>query len=275
MSLRGKAIVLFVSFAMLLVIFVLASILIPYDSRHFGLPEEILLPPSLEHPFGTDEVGRDLFAQCIYGSRASLLVGVLAGLLSALIGTGVGLLAGYYGGRAGEFLMRVTDAFLVIPSLPLVLILLFLLGPRLDHTILILGLLGWPGISRVVRSQVLSFRERLFVERVKSLGASDLHVISHHILPAVMPIATANTILVSAVAILSESTISFLGLGDPLHLSWGTILHFSFSTGALNIGAYWYSLPPGMLIMLTTLYFTFVGNRLNAVFNPRSRERWI
>ena len=271
--LAEKPFMLVVSFAIVVVVFLVASILVPYNP-HMGTMENVLLPPSLQHPFGTDEVGRDLLAQCILGSRASLLVGISAGLVSALIGASVGLLAGFYGGRGGELLMRIADAFLVIPALPLILVLLFLIGPRIDHTIMILGILGWPGISRVVRSQVLSLKERLFVERVKSFGASDFHIIIHHILPSVTPLITANTILVTAVAILTESTISFLGLGDPLFLSWGTILHYSFQTGAITIGAYWYALPPGLLIMLTVLYFTFVGNRLNAIFNPGGRRRW-
>ena len=272
--LAGKPFTLALSFIIVFVVFLVASMLVPYNPQ-MGTLEEVLLPPSPQHPFGTDEVGRDLLAQCIHGSRASLLVGISAGLISALIGASVGLLAGFYGGRGGELLMRIADAFLVIPSLPLILVLLFLIGPRMDHTIMILGILGWPGISRVVRSQVLSLKERLFVERVRSFGASDSHVIMHHIFPSVMPIITANTILVTAVAILSESTLSFLGLGDPLFLSWGTILHYSFLSGAITIGAYWYFFPPGLLIMSTVLYFTFVGNKLNAIFNPSGRRRWI
>lgn len=252
---------------------VLGGALVGQGSLQTGGAADILEPPSRHHLLGTDDLGRDVLAGVVLGSRISLLVGLSSTVLSMLIGSGVGIVAGYYGGRLGEVLMRITDVFLVIPWLPLMLVLAAVLGPSIWNIILVIGITSWAGTARIVRSQTLSVRERPFVERARAMGASDAHIMAHHILPNVFPLIFANTILVSAVAILSETTLSFLGMGDPFHMSWGTMLHFAFSTGAVTLGAWWYLLPPGICVVAVVLGFTFVGYALDEVLNPRLRKR--
>ncbi len=247
--------------------------LVGEGSLHTGGAADVLQPPSLNHLLGTDDLGRDVLAGVVMGSRISLLVGLASTVLSMLIGSVMGIVAGYYGGRLGEALMRITDVFLVIPWLPLMLVLAAVLGPSLWNIILVIGITSWAGTARIVRSQTLSVRERPFVERARAMGASNVHIMTYHILPNVFPLIFANTILVSAVAILSETTLSFLGLGDPFHMSWGVMLHFAFSTGAIALGAWWYLLPPGLCVVAVVLGFTFVGYALDEVLNPRLRKR--
>ncbi len=252
---------------------VFGGALVDPASLKTGEAADILRPPSLGHLLGTDDLGRDVLAGVVVGSRISLLVGLASTVLSMLIGSVVGIVAGYYGGRLGEILMRFTDIFLVIPWLPLMLVLAAVLGPSIWNTILVIGITSWAGTARIVRSQSLSVRERPFVERARAMGAGNAHIMTHHVLPNVFPLIFANTILVSAVAILSETTLSFLGLGDPFHTSWGVMLHFAFSTGAIALGAWWYLLPPGICVVAVVLGFTFVGYALDEVLNPRLRKR--
>jgi peptide/nickel transport system permease protein len=169
--------------------------------------------------------------------------------------------------------MRVTDWFLVLPWLALAIVLASLLGPSLVTIIVVIGVTSWPSTARIVRAQVLTLKERPYVERARALGASDWHLITRHILPNVFPVIFANTILIVAIAIITEATLSFLGLGDPLHVSWGTMLHFAFEEGAASTGAWWYLLPPGVAIVLVTLAFTMCGYALDEILNPRIRER--
>ena len=251
----------------------LGGALVGRSSLQTGSAADILQAPSRHHLLGTDDMGRDVLAGVVLGSRISLLVGLSSTVLSMLIGAGTGIVAGYYGGRLGEALMRITDVFLVIPWLPLMLVLAAVLGPSIWNIILVIGITSWAGTARIVRSQTLSVRERPFVERARAMGASDAHIMAHHILPNVFPLIFANTILVSAVAILSETTLSFLGMGDPFHMSWGVMLHFAFSTGAVTLGAWWYLLPPGICVVAVVLGFTFVGYALDEVLNPRLRKR--
>ena len=261
----------------ILVIFALMALLggalVSSSSLQTGSAADILQAPSRHHLLGTDDMGRDVLAGVVLGSRISLLVGLSSTVLSMLIGAGVGIVAGYYGRRLGEVLMRVTDVFLVIPWLPLMLVLAAVLGPSIWNIILVIGITSWAGTARIVRSQTLSVKERPFVERARAMGAGDAHIMAHHILPNVFPLIFANTILVSAVAILSETTLSFLGMGDPFHMSWGVMLHFAFSTGAVTLGAWWYLLPPGICVVAVVLGFTFVGYALDEVLNPRLRKR--
>ncbi|MEO8323648.1 MAG: ABC transporter permease, partial [Actinomycetota bacterium] len=207
-------------------------------------------PPSGEFLLGTDDLGRSVLTLTIWGARISLLVGFLDTLLSMLIGSTIGIAAGYFGGWKDNALMRFTDWFLVIPFLPLAIVLASLLGPSIWNIIFVIGITSWPGTSRLVRAQALSVKTRPYVERARALGASNWHLVTRHVLPNVFPIIFANTILVVAVAILSETTLSFLGLGDPFSISWGTILEFAFSAGAATTGAWWWLLPPGICIVL-------------------------
>jgi peptide/nickel transport system permease protein len=256
------------------IVAVLGPMVFPFDSKAVGRSAaDILRPPSASHWLGTDELGRDVFRATLSGARISLLVGLLATAISILVGALIGLIAGYYPGWLDSGLMRLTDFFLVIPTLPLVIALAALFGQSLGIIILVIGLTGWPGTARIVRSQVLSLRERQFVVRIRSFGASDARIIGLHILPNVLPLIFANTVLVIAGSILSEATLAFLGLGDPVHVSWGTMLHFAFVSGATGRGAWWYFLPPGLGIVLVVLGFTLVGHTLDRILNPRLRTR--
>jgi peptide/nickel transport system permease protein len=232
-----------------------------------------MAPPSSGFPLGTDESGRSILDLVIQGSQISLLVGLLATALSMFIGSVIGILAGYYEKWTGAVLMRVVDWFLVIPFLPLAIVLASLLGRSIWIIALVIGLTTWAGTARVVRAQVLTVKTRPYVERARALGASNMRLIGRHILPNVFPLIFANTVLVVAVAILTETTLSFLGLGDPFNISWGTMLENAFARGAITLGAWWYLIPPGVCIVLVVLGFTMCGHALDEVFDPRLRER--
>ena len=249
-------------------------LLFPFDPSKVGsTAASILQAPSLQHWLGTDELGRDVFASTLAGAQISLIVGLLATAISMIVGTFVGLLAGYYSRGLGSLLMRVTDFFLVLPALALIIVLAATFGQSLGVIILVIGLTSWASTARIVRSQTLSLRERTFIERIRAIGASDLHIIASHIFPNVLPLILANTVLVIAGAILSEATLAFLGLGDPVRVSWGTMLHFAFETGAAGRGAWWYLIAPGLGIVIVVLGFTLVGHTLDRIFNPRLRAR--
>ena len=251
-----------------------APLLAPYDPYAPARTtiDDIYQAPSAAHPLGTDDGGKDVLSALIYGARVSLLVGFAAALISLLIGAGVGLLAGYFAGRLGGALMRVTDFFLVVPDLALMIVLVAILGPSLGNIILVIGLLGWTTTARLVRSQTLSVRDRKFVFRARALGASDLHIIRRHVLPLVLPLMLANTVLVISLAILGESTLAFIGLGDPTAISWGQMLQFAFNRGAVSAGAWWALIPPGLAIIWVVLGVTLLGVALEETLNPRLRR---
>ena len=232
-------------------------------------------PPTWYWPniSGTDQVGQSIIAQFIWSARISLMVGLLAALMSTVVGAGIGIAAGYYGGWQGEVWMRITDAFLVIPWLPLAMVLAAAWGQNYWMIILIIGITSWPGTARVVRSDTLRVRELQFIERAKAIGSTGGHVMTRHILPNVMPLVFANLVLVVAIAILSETTLAFLGLGDPLNYSWGTMLHYAWISGAAGLPAWWYLLPPGIAIVLVVLAFTFIGTAYDEVLDPKLRKR--
>lgn len=253
---------------------IVGPIVFPFDPRAMGSTvSDILASPSAEHWLGTDELGRDVFRQVLEGARISLLVGLAATVISMCIGSAVGIVAGYRSGRTDGVLMRTTDFFLVLPALPLVIVLAALMGQSLLILMLVIGLTSWASTARIVRSQVLTLRERPFVARVRSLGATDLRIIRDHILGNVLPLILANTVLVIAGSILAEATLAFLGLGDPTHVSWGTMLHFAFESGATGRGAWWYFLPPGLGIVTVVLGFILAGHALDRILNPRLRSR--
>lgn len=231
------------------------------------------LPPSLKFPFGTDDLGRSVFALTVWGSRISLVVGLAATIMSMVIGSLIGIVAGYYGGWLETVLMRVTDWFLVLPWLALAIVLAAVIGPSLIVIIFVIGITSWPSTARIVRAQTLSVKTRPYVERARALGAGDWHLVMAHILPNVGPLIFANTVLTVAIAILSETTLSFLGLGDPLSISWGTILEFAFHAGAAGAGDWWWLLAPGVCIVLVVLAFTMCGFALDEILNPKLRER--
>ena len=236
-------------------------------------PGAPLEPPSSRFWLGTDELGRSVLDLVIQGSQISLLVGFLATAISMVIGALVGISAGYFGGWFGTLLMRFTDWFLVIPFLPLAIVLGAILGRSLFVIALVIGLVTWAGTARVVRAQVLALKERPYVERARALGASNRQIIARHILPNVFPLIFANTILVVAVAILTETTLSFLGLGDPFSVSWGSILESAYAEGAISLGAWWYLVPPGVCVVLVVLGFTMCGYAFDEILDPRLRDR--
>lgn len=229
--------------------------------------------PSEFAPMGTDNLGRSVWAQFVWGARISLLVGLAATVIAIVIGSVVGIVAGFFGGIPGSILMRLTEWFLVIPFLPLAIVLAAILGPSVWNVILVIGITSWPATARVVRAQVLSLKERLYVERSRALGASGGHLMSRHVLPNVSPLILANLTLTVPIAILSETTLSFLGLGDPTRASWGRMLDEAFSAGALTRNAWWYYLPPGVGIMVVVLAFVLIGQALEEILDPRLRER--
>ncbi|WP_249975248.1 ABC transporter permease subunit [Vreelandella olivaria] len=246
------------------------------DEHYFAIGSDRfvnrLAPPSGEHWFGTDHLGRDLFSQNIHGSQIALLVGFLGATLVVLIGANVGLVAGYFRGRTETVLMRTVDVMYGIPFEPFALILVLLFEPSLFIVILAVSLLTWRTVARLIRSQVLSLRERPFVKAARVAGASDLRIMYLHIFPNVMPLVFLELAIIVGVSIIAEATLSFLGLGPPQSISWGGILHNARLSGAWR-EAWWWNLPPGLLIMITVLSVFFISRSLELVANPRLRAR--
>jgi len=243
----------------------------PYDPYQVttATSSDVLAPPSPSHPLGQDDSGKDVLSSIIYGTRVSLTVGFMASILIILLGCTTGMLAGYYGGRTDMFIMRITDAVLVIPQLPLMLVIIAVTGRGLFNIILVIGLLAWTYMARVVRASVLSVKERPFVLRARSVGVGHFRIIVRHIFPQVLPVIFAEAILDISFAILTEATLSFLGLGDPTLISWGSMLNRAFLRGAMTLGAWWYLIPPGIALASVTLSLSFISNSLQEIVNPR------
>ena len=257
-----------------LIVAVFAPMLAPYDpyaSVRVTI-EDIYRAPSAQHLLGTDDGGKDVFSSLIYGARVSLIVGFAAAAIALVIGGLVGIVAGYRGGWLGSLLMRITDFFLVIPDLALQIVLVAIIGPSLGTIIFVIGILGWTTTARLVRSQTLTVRERKYVMRARAIGAGDGHILRRHILPAVLPLMLANMVLVISLAILAESTLAFLGLGDPTVISWGQMLNYAFGRGAVSAGAWWALLPPGFAIVWVVLGTTLLGTALEDALNPRLKR---
>ena len=237
------------------------------------IENEVWASPKDHAPLGTDYLGRPVWDQFVFGSRISLLVGLAATAIAIVIGTIVGLVAGFFGGWVDAVLARLSEWFLVIPWIPLAIVLAAILGASLRNIILVIGITSWPTTARLIRAQVLTLKHRLYVDRSRALGGSSAHVLGRHILPNVLPLVIANTTLTVPIAILSETTLSFLGLGDPSQPSWGKTLEEAFNAGALAQGAWWYYIPPGLGVVVVVLAFTFVGRALEATIDPRLEER--
>lgn len=258
-------------------VFVLLALLAPvlFSADELKVTEATggtLRPPTGAFLLGTDEAGRSVLALVVWGSRVSLLVGIAATIISMTIGTLVGIASGHFGTWVGAVLERLTDWFLVIPFLPLAIALATVLGSSLLNVIVVIGVTSWPGTARLVRAQTLSVEARPYLERARVLGGGHWHQMSRHVLPNVMPLVLANTTLTVAIAILSETTLSFLGLGDPFRVSWGSMLDDAFAAGAISSGAWWYLLPPGICVVIVVLAFTLVGRALENVLDPRAGE---
>jgi peptide/nickel transport system permease protein len=234
---------------------------------------DVLAGPSSDHWLGTTEQGSDVLSQVLVGARVSIVVGFAAAIISAVLGSTVGLASGYFGGWTDRILDALENWFLVIPTLPLMIVLARLLDPSLWVLIVVIGLTSWAGTGRIVRAQVLTLRERAFVERARALGAGHLYIIRTHIFPNTAPLIFANTVLIVAVAILSEAALSFLGLGDPTRISWGTMLENAFDAGAPSAEAWWYVIPPGLCITTLVLSVAVLGYLFEEHINPRLRDQ--
>ncbi len=257
--------------AVILLLFVLiaifAPVLAPYDQHEQVGP--VFAPPSTEHWLGLDDGGVDMLSLMIWGARVSLIVGFSAALVAMLIGGAVGILAGYFGGRTDVGLMRFTDYVLVIPDIPLMLIVAAVWGRSLTNIILIIGVIYWTSTARLIRAQVKSVRERVYVKRARALGAGHNRLVFRHVLPQVMPLLVANTVLMVAVAIFAETAIAFLGLGDPSLTSWGLLIENAFDRQAISTGAWWAIVPPGVAVTVVILACTMLGTAIEDALNPR------
>jgi len=223
-------------------------------------------------PLGTDQAGRDIYSQLIYGSRLSLYLGLLSTVLGVVIGLAVGLAAGYLGRVADELLMRFTDALLIIPGLPLLIVLVAVLGPSIINLILLLGFLGWMSFARLVRSQVLSIKERPFIEAAKAIGAGRIHIMTRHVLPNVMSLVWVTLATSVPGNIVAEAALSWLGFYDPNVMTWGRMLHDVQSTAGA-IANWWWVLPPGFSIAAIAVAFILIGFSLDEILNPKLRKR--
>lgn len=243
----------------------------PVMSRAAGNPQ--WGSPSEFFPLGTDHLRRSVWAQFVWGSRVSLFVGLAATVLTIVIGSVVGVVSGFVGGRLDSALMRLTEWFLVIPFLPLAIVLASILGRNVWNIIFVIGVTSWPSTARLVRAQVLTVKQRLFVDRARSLGARGGHLVTRHILPNVSGLILANATLAVPISILTETTLSFLGLGDPSSASWGKTLEEAFVNGAMIRNAWWYFLPAGLGILVVVLAFTLIGRTLEEIADPRLGAR--
>ncbi|WP_027681836.1 ABC transporter permease [Rhizobium leguminosarum] len=245
---------------------------------------DFLAAPDSQHFLGTDEAGRDILNLVVHGARISLTIALVATCLSLIVGTAVGIASGYYGGKVDSLLMRMTDFFFIIPPFVLALVIapVFvevvgrgreILGFRssLFVIVLVIGLTSWSFVARIIRSQTLSLKERTFIERAKVVGSTNFSIMARHVLPNLVPQIAANGALVVANAIYIETSLSFLGLGDPLQPSWGTLLAVAQRAGAASSGAWWYLGAPGVCVLLVSLGFVLLGNALDETFNPRKR----
>lgn len=259
-----------------LVVGLFAPYIAPYDAQQKLRTEDGSLKrfesPSLEHPLGTTRLGRDVLSQLIVGTRIALLVGFLGAFMSVFIGTNIGLISGYFGGWIDDILMRITDIIYGVPFLPFVIVLVVILGPGLFNMVIAIGLILWRSTARVVRSQVLTVKERPYIEAAEAAGGSHARVLYTHILPNVLPLVFLYGAFSVGWAVIAEASISFLGFGDPLTVSWGKMLFTAYSANAMR-SAWWWVIPPGLAINLFVISGFLIGRTYEKVTNPELRER--
>ena len=247
--------------ALMLILALFPNLIAPYDST-----ERVALPlqrPNQENILGTNDLGQDLFSELIAGTRTSLFTGLIVAVISVCVGTVVGLASGYLGGWLDSVLMRLTDLILVLPFLPLVILIGVYLGPSQRNIILVLAIFFWAGPARLIRSRVLSTRSDTYIEAARALGANPLQIMVRHLWSSVRPLVLVQVVLVASASILAESSLSFLGLGDPSGKSWGTMLYFARASGAFLSEAWkWWVLPTGLMITLTVLSLGLIGYSL-------------
>jgi len=259
----------------LVIVAVFAPYIAPYDPyARSGAPFQ---PPSPEHPLGTNDIGQDILSELIYGTRVSLFIGFLAAAIGTLVGALVGLAAGFFGGTVDNVLSALVDIWL---SLPQLLFTIFLAAvfikmkgvPMIYAIVIAIALTSWPAVARVVRSATLSIKERPYIEAARAVGLSNLSIIFKHILPNISSLIVAEIIYRASGAMLSEASLSFLGLGDPTTKSWGMMLHYAMARYAVLLGYWWWFLPPGIMISVAVLSVLFMGLSLEEYFNPRLRS---
>ena len=248
-----------------------APLLRTVSPHQTGNAVDILMAPNTQFWFGTDDLGRDVWSQVIFGSRVSLLIGFISAFATVFTGALVGIIAGFYGGYIEEILMRVVDFFMMLPALPLMIVLAAVMGPSIWNIIFVVSLISWPTTARVVRSQVLSLKERPFVEASRCIGASNSLLMFKEIFPNVVPILFAEAVIMITEAIYAEAVLSFLGLGDPVRMSWGSMLHFAFDSGTMA-QAPWWVLPPILSIILLIIGFSFLGTAVSDILKPGYKE---
>ena len=246
------------------VVSLLADVLAPGDP--LAAAGEGLLPPSYEHPFGTDNLGRDILNAVIHGLRTSMTIAVSVGAMSLVLGLFVGLVAGYQGGRVDNVLMRITEVFQAVPLFFLALLVVGFFGAGVDNLILLLGFTSWELLARVVRAETLTLRERDFVDAARSLGASNMRILLRHLLPNVLPTAVVVIALVGSRVILIEAALSFIGLGDPNQVSLGYLI---FNAQPFLQVACWMSVFPGLTIVIAVLGLNLSGDLVNQALDPR------
>jgi peptide/nickel transport system permease protein len=260
------------------VLAVAAPLIAPYSTTAPSCA--VFAPPSASHWLGCDDGGIDMLSEIISGGRISLIIGFAATLIAMLIGGGVGILSGYFGRWLDIALMRITDYLLVIPDLAFAMVIADVWGPSLSHVIAVIAILEWATTARIIRAQVMSVKERVYIKRARSIGASHLRIIGRHILPQVGPLLMANTVLTIAVAIYLETALAFLGLEDPTSTTWGTILEHAFDRAAVSAGAWWAIVPDGIVITLLIMGCFLLGQAIEDALNPRlkvahlSSRRW-
>ncbi len=244
---------------------------LPLPDPH-ALKYPMFLPPSTKHPFGTDSMGRDIFSRVIWGARTSLEVGVIAAGISALVGILIGAIAGYYGGLMDDVLSRITDIFLMIPAFFLILYVAAVYGASIYCIMAIIGLTIWPSNARIMRAQVLSLKEREFIQAEVLMGASNFRILFHHIIPNAIQPVLANTILQMARAIIIEASLSYIGVGDPNVISWGRMIY----EGQAFLATYpWVPLFPGLAIAYTVFLVNVIGDGLSKVLAPKIGRRLV
>lgn len=253
----------------------LADLIAPYNP--YERVSQPFQPPSEGHWLGTDDLGRDIFSQLIYSARLSLLIGFISAVAATMIGTLLGLIAGYYGGKADELLMRFTDLWLAFPNLLFTILLVVLFAPlagnRLVPIVIAIAIGSWPTAARLIRSAVISIKQSQYIESARALGASNARIIFKHILPNTSSLIIVEVITLMGNAMLTEASLSFLGLGDPRAISWGMMLHYALLRNAIYLGMWWWFLPPGIMISLAVLAVILLGTGLEEYFNPRLRRR--
>ena len=227
--------------------------------------------PSIEHLLGTDDLGRSVWEELAVGAAISLAVGVAATAIAITIGSVIGITSGYLGGRFDQLLMGITDMFITVPALPLIIVLAAVLARGVTTIIVVIGITSWAVPARLIRAEVLSQRERTFILRARAIGMRPIRIMRVHVLPNVAGIILANAILLTAAAVLTEAVLAFLGLGDPSLISWGKMLQNALSSGATSLGFWWVVIPPGLMIAALVLSFTLIGNALQDVIDPRLR----